>query len=284
MAVGTSARRKPAIFNPSGQTVDAHLRVDPHVNMSFKAPEKWLVRPSPGLIAKSEEIVVPVDVFLLISSYLTFTDFQSFILAFWPEGVEEELIKKKLWAMSCHKFEATFYNGKCLEIEYNFDARREGRDRVLIKKDCLLPIFGGVSPTGLAEFVSISQLDGFVEDHVNLNRCSSYRYVCCSCHLGIDRQDFPILFLEPELSECEQGHFHHYCMEHVISWLGNYLHTLILLRESKELFDEEIADQYAFFPSRIPYFQTGRRADPKYLLESALNIGISYYGISHDDD
>lgn len=238
----------------------------------------------PGLIATPGQIVVPVDVFLRLIAFLTFTNYQSLIRAFWPDGDEDDLIKKKLWEMSCHKLEATFYNGKSLEIEYNFNATREGRDRVLIKIECLLPIFGGASPAGMDEFASILELDKFIEENVNLDRCSSYRCVCCPCHLGLPREDFPILFMEPALSECERGHFHHYCKEHVISWLGNYLYTLILLRECQELFKEEIAEQYAFFPSRIPYFQSGSRATPEYLLESALNIDTSFYGIAYDDD
>lgn len=250
----------------------------------MQPPEKWLRRPVPGLIAMPGEIVVPVDILLYMSAFFTFTNYQSLIRAFWPDGGEDELIQKKLWKMSCHKLEATFYNGRNLTIEYNFDARREGRHCVLIKVECLLPIFGGVMPAGLEEFASILELDKFIEDNVDLEKCSSYRHVCCPCHLGLTRDEFPILFMEPALSECEKGHFHHYCMEHVISWLGNYLHTLILLRESKELFDEEIAEQYAFFPSTIPYFQSGSRATSQYLLESALNIDKAYYRIAHDDD
>lgn len=230
----------------------------------------------PGLIAMPDEIVVPVDVFLHMSSFLTFTNYQNFIRAFWPDGEEDDCIKKKLWKMSCHEFEATFYNGERLEIEYNFDVRRKARRRVLIKVECLLPIFGGVSPSGLDEFVSILELEKFIEDNVDLERCSSYRYICCPRHLGRNRESVDTKFAAPTPIKCKEGHFHHYCKEHVISWLGNYLYTLILLRESKELFDKEIEEQYAYFPSFIPYFQSGSRATPQYLLESALNIDISY--------
>ncbi|BAF45742.1 repeat element protein-d10.3 [Ichnoviriform fugitivi] len=252
--------------------------------MQSQAPEKCLRRPMPGLIAKPGEIVVPVDIFLYISAFLTFTNYQSLIRAFWPDGDEDEVIQKKLWKMSCHKLEATFFNGKKLTIEYNFDAKREGRHRVLIKVDCLLPIFGEVAPAGLEEFASILELDKFIEDNVNLETCSSYRHVCCPCHLGLTREEFPKMFMELALSECEEDHFHHYCLDHVISWLGNYLYTLILLRESKELFDEEIAEQYAFFPSRIPYFQSGSRATSPYLLESALNIDTVWGGMAYYDE
>lgn len=252
--------------------------------MKSQALKKWLVHPTPGLIANPGEIVIPVDVFLHMSAFFTFTNYQSLIRAFWPDGDEDELIKKKLWEMSCHKLEATFYNGKRLEIEYNFNASRVKERRVLIKLECLLPIFGGVEPVGLDEFVSISELYKFIEANVNLEKCSSYRYVCCPCHLGLSRSDFPALFLEPSLSECEEDLFHHFCKKHVISWLGYYLNTLILLRESKELFDEEIAEQYALFPSHIPYFQSGSRATSKFLLESALNMETSYCEMFHDND
>lgn len=241
--------------------------------MNSRAPGKRLLPPSSNLISMLGDIVVPIDVFLYMSAFLTFTNYKSFIRAFWPAGDEDELLKKKLWEMSCHKLEATFCNGKSLEIEYNFDATREGR-RVLIKVECLLPIFGGVSPSGLNEFESILELNKFIKDNVNLERCSSYRHASCPCHMGLNCKDFPRLFMEPPLSECEVGHFHHYCREHVISWLGNYLHTLILLRESKELFDQVIAEQYAFFSL----------ATPQYLLESALNINTSYCEIAHYDD
>ncbi|AHY21967.1 repeat element 14 [Diadegma semiclausum ichnovirus] len=198
--------------------------------------------------------------------------YQSLIRAFWPDGDEDELIKKKLWEMSCHNLEATFYNGKHLEIEYNFDAKRKKQHRVLIRVECLLPIFGGVQPLGLDEFVNIIELKKCIQDNVSLESCSSYRCVCCPYHLGLDLEEFTILFIEPTLIECEKSHFHHYCKKHVISWLFNYLHPLILLWECKELFDEQIAEQYAFFPSCIPFFQTGSRATPQFLLESALNI------------
>lgn len=253
------------------------------MTMNSQVPEKWLVRPMPGL-TMPREIVIPIDVFLRLSAFLTFTDYQSVIRAFWPDGDEDELIKKKLWKMSCHKLEATFYNGKHLKIEYNFDARRERRHRVLIKVECLLPIFGEVQPLGLDEFVNILELEKFIEDNVNLESCSSYRYASCPCHLDLRRKKFPIFFMQPTLSECKNRHFHHYCMEHVISWLINYLYTFILLRECKQLFDEEIADQYAFCPSRIPYIQSGRRATSEYLLESALNIDTSFCGAAYDDD
>ncbi|ULM71691.1 repeat element 35 protein [Diadegma fenestrale ichnovirus] len=252
------------------------------VTMHSQVSEKWLARPTPGFVPMPGEIIIPIDVFLGLSTFLTFTDYRSLIRAFWPDGDEDELIKKKLWEMSCHNLEATFYNGKHLEIEYNLDATRKEQHRVLFKVECLLPIFGGVQPLGLDEFVNILELEKFIRDNVNLESCSNYRCVCCPYHLGLDFEEFPLVIMEPTLIECEKSHFHHYCIEHVISWLVNYLHPLILLLECKELFDEQIAEQYAFFPSCIPFFQSGSRATPQFLLESALNIDTSFCGIDYD--
>lgn len=133
-------------------------------------------------------------------------------------------------------------------------------------------------------FRSIPELDKFIEMHVHVNLCLGGRHACCPCHLlyAEDEAAFEAFAKRP-FDECQHGHFQHYCSQHVTSWLKHYLNTAILLRESKELFNQDIAEQYSLFPEDIVYFQTGKRATPKYLLKSALHIDAAIYESSDDE-
>lgn len=73
------------------------------------------------------------DVILYMSKYLDFEDYyRGFIRVFWPKGEEDGVVRDILWHKSIHKFESTFFNGKCLKIEYSFDPERTRKDRVHI--------------------------------------------------------------------------------------------------------------------------------------------------------
>nr|BAF45598.1 c7-1.1 [Tranosema rostrale ichnovirus] len=227
--------------------------------------------------SKRRHIFLPLDIIFYMGKFLNFEDYRSFIRSLRPDGAESDIFRAKLWELSTHNMEAIFLNGKRLEIQYNFDPERLERDLVLINLDYLLPVFGGVMPPAMERFSSIYELYNFIEMNVHLNKCSNHRHACCPCHLFHDGEEFDKTFVKPAADNCEDGHFHHYCWEHVISWLGNYLEPAILLQESKQLFNEKIAEQYALFPNEIVYFQTGKRATPEFLLKSALEIDVAIY-------
>ncbi|ULM71703.1 repeat element 27 protein [Diadegma fenestrale ichnovirus] len=187
------------------------------------------------------------------------------------------IVRKILWKSSTQKLKATFLNGKRLTIQYIFDPTKLDRENVLIKRDCLSPIFGGVVPAALDKFSTISAICSFVKTELNLDECQDGRdEAYCPCHPLHDCGEFYGI-VEPVVDECLHQHFHHYCWEHVVSWLYNYLNLLILLQESKELFDEEIAELYSFFPNDISYFQTGNRTTPEFLLKTAVEVDAAIY-------
>lgn len=226
---------------------------------------------------ESSEIYVPLDIILHMANYLNFTDYRNFIRCIWPDGYEPESVWVKLSNLSTHKFQATFLNGKTLDIEYNFDPERMEEDRVLININCLRPIFGGKLPPTKNHFASVFELYEFVKEEIELDRCSDHQHAACRCYLWRAGEELDEVFKKPVVDECENKHFHHYCWEHILSWMMNYLHTVILLRESEELFKQEIAQQYAPFSEDILYFQTGNRATPEFLLESAREIDMAIY-------
>lgn len=230
-----------------------------------------------GAKRKIPEISVPLDIILHMGNYLNFVDYRSFVRSIWPDGNESNSVLVKLWNLSTHKFQATFLNGKPVDVEYNFDPERMEDDRILINMNCLRPVFGGKSPPTRYQFASIFELYKFVKEDVQLDVCSDYRHAACSCHLQRAGEEFYGVFVKPVENECENDHFHHYCWEHILSWLMNYLYTSILLKESKELFEQAIADQYAFFPEHISYFQTGKRATPEFFLKCAHEIDMAIY-------
>lgn len=195
-----------------------------------------------------------------------------------PESPEISVHLVKPWNLSTRKFHATFLNGKPVDIEYSFDPERMEDDQVLINMNCLRPVFGGKLPlTRYHNFGSIFELYEFIKEEVQLDECSNQRHAACTCHLARAGEEFYGVVMKPDVVECENKHFHHYCWEHVISWLINYLYTSILLRESEEHFKQAIAEQYASFPEDIPYFQTGERATYEFLLKNAHEIDTAIY-------
>lgn len=193
-----------------------------------------------------------------------------------PDGKKTNIYRPMLWKSSTQKLKATFLNGKRLTIQYIFDATRLDQQNVRIKRDCLSPIFGGVVPATLNKFASISEVCSFVKIHIHMDQCEDGRWGYCPCQPLHDCGEFYGI-VEPPADECSHHHFHHYCWEHVVSWLYNYLNLLIMLRESKERFDQEIAELYSFFPNDILYFQTGNRTTPEFLLKTALEVNAALY-------
>nr|BAF45769.1 c289.1 [Tranosema rostrale ichnovirus] len=168
----------------------------------------------------SREIFLPLDIILYMANFLQFDDYKNFTLALWPNNDESYEVRAKLWQMSTHRFETTFLNGKRLEIEFNFDPSRTERNRVLINTDSLLPVFGGYTCPSMAQFANVSELHGFIEQHVHLDKCSNFQYAECVCYLFKDKSqggEAPSKSLE---DACKHGCFHHYCSQHVRYWFG----------------------------------------------------------------
>lgn len=186
---------------------------------------------------------------------------------------KRNFVQAEFSALPTSRFEATFFGGKPLEVKYIFDASRRKADRILVNVNCLLPVLGGIAFPGINEYASISELNDLVVMHVHLNMCSNHEHASCSCHLLNNYGGAYESFVEPEEVQCHRQHFHHYCWGHVASWLQHYLHTIILYRESKELFNEEIAEQYLFlYREDRAYFHTGEQPMSEFLLRNALEM------------
>ncbi|BAF45660.1 repeat element protein-b12.1 [Ichnoviriform fugitivi] len=181
-----------------------------------------------------KQIKLPVEVILLLAKFLCFEDFYKFVRALWPNRNECDAIRAALWRLSEHCFTTTFINGKELGIRYNFNPYRNIERRILLDRDSLLPIFGGIVLSTMNEFASMSELHNFVRMHVHLNKCSDYRYASCLCHLPYydSRRRNSMMNHFTTENSCRYGHFHHYCSEHVLYWLNFYLATTIGLREN----------------------------------------------------
>lgn len=178
--------------------------------------------------SEPRQFFLPCEIAVYMSKFLDFEDYRNFIRTFIPNGEKNEYIRKKLWQLSTHKYNATFCNKKQLEIEYNFDPARMLEDRVLVNLESLLPIFGEVLPPGTSQFTSVTRLYDFVKHNVHLNMCSGQSYSSCFCKQIEENQDFT-----HSLQECSFGHFHHFCWRHVAWWLED-LNISIILEESNQ--------------------------------------------------
>ncbi|ULM71587.1 repeat element 2 protein [Diadegma fenestrale ichnovirus] len=197
----------------------------------------------------------------------------------WTAHQETSVRQEILCKWPIHNLDVTFLDGTPMKIEYIFDPTRQNRDYVFVKVDCLLPILGGAMPSSTEGFASLIELCFFVKEKVNLVECQNFQHASCLCHLIREDQDVPDpeFVVKPSVDACEHQHFHHFCWKHVVSWLYNYLNLLILLQESKQHFDKEIAHLYSKFPDHIVYFQTGERITPEFLFKTALKIETATY-------
>ncbi|BAF45746.1 repeat element protein-d11.4 [Ichnoviriform fugitivi] len=175
--------------------------------------------------------------------------------------------------LSTGSVKATFFNGRQLEIHYTFDPSRKMGDRVLIQNDCLLPLLSGYVLPGVNKFTSIQTIIRLTTLHVHLDMCLDGVQASCRCHLISDFGDRYEHFSPPSSDECGYGHFHHFCSGHLASWFEHYLNMIVLFQESRQHFDEEIADMFlALDRSDRVYFHTGERPISEFLLRHALEL------------
>ncbi|ULM71670.1 repeat element 25 protein [Diadegma fenestrale ichnovirus] len=187
-------------------------------------------------------------------------------------GEHNSIRPKPSAASSIRSITATLFNGKQLEIQYTFDPLRSKEDRVLIARHCLSPVIGGSLLRDKNEFTSIPEIVKFVNMHVHLNMCSDCQFASCPCHIRGHFRMCPEKFEKPQVDECEYEHFHHYCSVHVASWFENYLLLLILFQESRQLFDQEIANVFLLENESRLYFNRGKRPISEFLLKYAMEI------------
>lgn len=210
--------------------------------------------------------VLPVDIIIYLGDFMKFKDYVSFIRSLWPNHDEDESIRKKLWKKSTHRLRTEFMNGKYLEIEYNYDHTRIGEQQVLINVETLLPVFGELVPPDMGiSFVDVISLDKFVQTFVHLNECQDHEYASCPCHLDVDPESAGEFEPPPE-NGCADGHFHHFCSQHVRYWLLYVLETSI--ENSREgSFDEQATSRFLRFLTDNLYFRNGNpRPRPSRLL------------------
>lgn len=200
--------------------------------------------------------VLPVDLIVYLGNFMKFKDYVSFIRGVWPNHDEDESVRVKLWKKSTHRLRTEFINGKHLEIEYNYDHTRKDEQRVLINVNTLLPVFGGLVPPDTETFVDVKRLNAFVEMNVRLNEYHAHRYASCPCHLDVDPQ-VAKEFEPPPENSCADGHFHHFCSQHVNYWLSCVLETSIQSLEDGS-FDEEAISNVVEFLECTVYFRDGQ--------------------------
>lgn len=225
----------------------------------------------------SQQIQLPHDIIVYLSNFLRFEDFRNFIRALSPNGNEHELLQREhLWQLSTHKFTATFLNGKSLEIEYNFDPERTREKWVLVKVESLSPVIGEVVSPTKDTFVSLFNMQNFLDISVNFNKCLHGRHASCYCTTPGEPEN-----MEVDGSKCVHAHYHHFCAAHVGRWLRYYLLNSILLRESQELYSELIATTWE--SDDHAYLQEEAQATPEFWLEITLARGSLTSGYSSDD-
>lgn len=202
-------------------------------NWSWRTSREASRKPSPP----SALPYLPCDIFLYMSQFLQFEDYRNLIEACWPDGGEDELIRRRLWKLSTRIYSASFFNGKALQVEFNYDARRPKEDRILLNVETLLPITGPIFSTADMDdqlWMNPSKLSDIVCTRYDMDRCSEYRYANCDCCERLYITDeYPETFAELSGTECPHGHFHHFCIHHVCWWLTSYLRTSIQLQQAK---------------------------------------------------
>ncbi len=167
-------------------------------------------------------------------------------------GTSEELLGQQ----STRKFEATFLNGKEIEVEYTYE--REGLDgiRIRINLQALLPVLGGIISPDTRKFVSIFHVKDLLKTNPNLHECSVYGlYNSC---FNLDGG------LEEGGDKCPHDHFHHYCPEHVNAWFKYYLTVAIILREGDYAELVKLSN-----PKDADYLTTEIRSNARYWLRRA---------------
>lgn len=175
-----------------------------------------------------------VDAILYLAKFMCFKDYRNLIRSMGSVYTNNTEIRKKLWQLSLHKSVIKFINGKELEIEYNFNSSRIEKERVLFKVSSLLPVFGGITPRKGKKFMSASNLENFIKMHIHMDMCHDISYADCPCRLANENLRGCERFIKPIIYSCKNEHFHHYCSDHVKSWLNHVQSYLIHLQEKKK--------------------------------------------------
>ncbi|AHY21976.1 repeat element 16 [Diadegma semiclausum ichnovirus] len=200
---------------------------------SWKTSREASRKPSPP----SDSPYLPCDMLLYMSQFLQFENYRNLIEAYWPDGGEDQLIRRRLWKLSTRVYSTKFFNGKELQVEFNYDAKRPKEDRILLNVETLLPITGPIFSTADMDdqlWMNPSKVSDIVYTRYDMDRCSEYRYANCDCCERLhDTVDYPESFAEFSGFECLHGHFHHYCRHHVDWWLKRYLRTSIQLQQAE---------------------------------------------------
>lgn len=215
-----------------------------------------IAAPSPPLPFTSKQIHLPLEIIFKIGKSLEFPDYRNFLQALWPKNDVNHIDPGRLWKLTTHQLTTTFCNGKKLRVEYNMDPWREEDEQILINVNDLLPLFHGLLPPRVGEFTSISNLVNFARTSVHLDTCSDYQHASCKCHLQNEEDvimDRP--FAEPEVGDCENGHFHHYCSNHLADWLKFFLTTSVLIRETGKCRDKATGDAFSMILMYINHVQ-----------------------------
>ncbi|AIK25632.1 Rep1 [Hyposoter didymator ichnovirus] len=224
--------------------------------MSFRSASGTSITelPLPRIGSNEKQVVLPIDTILYISRFMEFLDYRNFVRALWPDKEKrayDQLIQNKLWQLSTHRFTTRFINWEPIEIEYNFDPERTD-NRVLINWDYLRPVFGGVTPQQTEKFLSHRDLKKFVDKHVNLNKCTLFVYASCPCKGQTDDQT--ARRHEKMLTSCEEQHFHHYCSDHVNSWLYHLAYVITNIHQNRG-YDRSMDKSFMTFLDTRVYFR-----------------------------
>nr|AAR89178.1 repeat element protein 6 [Hyposoter didymator ichnovirus]ABC24710.1 repeat element protein 6 [Hyposoter didymator ichnovirus] len=164
---------------------------------------------------------------------------------------------------SIRNLDLTFLNGKACPVRYSFDATRPEEDRLLINWDWLMPLFWE-RPPGERDFVRLPVILQFVKN-IRFQKCKAVASDTCSCEKKPNKVVSPGRECKNEL------HWHHFCTAHVSAWLTKYMIPAILLKESKEMFTEIIANVHQNNPDVLEYYSMAERTDTQVLLDSARN-------------
>ncbi|BAF45714.1 repeat element protein-d2.2 [Ichnoviriform fugitivi] len=169
----------------------------------------------------------------------------------------QELVLEEL---NVKTFEATFYNGKRLRVEYLFSHEIMGEKCLRVGVNSLSPLFGGMIPLGIHRFDYISKFRNVISI-IHMNDCSQGSYDSCFCKRRIipseDHSDGP----------CPDFHWHHYCTTHVFLWVVWYLERAILLKESPEHYSHRMSEVHG--PLTGADYSIGEKATAEYWLEWA---------------
>lgn len=133
-----------------------------------------------------------------------------------------------MWQLSTRSVSVEFCNGRLLEVEYNYDPERKRKDRIVINVENLLPIFGGVVPPASWEFLSVTQLNRFIERQIFF---SKYPLALCAFQNG-GVSSYTCLWYTPTSEE--RRHSHRFLWKHVSWWVNDHLEPMIKWRTPEQ--------------------------------------------------